>query len=95
MIGPKREVHVDEVLEDDRHDLAEAEGHDRQVVAAQAQGRRAEQDAEERRDGGRDDDDHQNGRWMPGKPAAGREQDERQAAQWGEARNAAVYAPRA
>src|SRR5207245_10061969 len=42
----------------DRHgdDLAEAEGDDREVVAAHAQGRRADRDAEERRDHGRDPD---------------------------------------
>ena len=37
-----------EVAEDDRHDLAEPKGHDGQVVAAQAQRGRAEQDAEDR-----------------------------------------------
>ena len=69
MIGPEveRERDARQVLEEERHDLAEAEGHDRQVVAAQPQGRGAEQGAERR-----DDDDRrrsamiQNGRWMPG-----------------------------
>ena len=37
------------VEEHDRHDLAEAEGDDREVVAAQPQGRRAQQDAEQSR----------------------------------------------
>ncbi len=37
-----------------RHDLAEAERYDREIVAAKAQGRRAEQDAEERGDRRRD-----------------------------------------
>ena len=39
--------HVVPVQQDDADDLAEAERHDRQVVAAQAQHREAEQDAEE------------------------------------------------
>ena len=47
-------VTLDEVLEEERHDLAEAEGHDRQVVAAQPQGRGAEQRAEGRHDDDRD-----------------------------------------
>ena len=38
------------VADDDRHDLAEAERHDRQVVAAEAKGRQAEQDTAQRRD---------------------------------------------
>ena len=42
------------VAHDDRHDLAEAQGHDRQIVALEAQGRRAEQHAEERGDRRRD-----------------------------------------
>ena len=47
-----------EVLEEDRHDLAEPEGHDREVVAAQPEGRRTEQGTERRRDrhGQREDD---------------------------------------
>ncbi len=48
MIGAEREVHVDEVLEEDRDDLAEPQRHDREVVAAQSQRRRAEQHAEQR-----------------------------------------------
>ena len=59
------------VEEHDRHDLAEAEGHDRQVVAAQAERRRAEQDAEH---GGHDraptSSIGQNGRSRPVKPDA-------------------------
>jgi hypothetical protein len=39
-----------QVEEGQRHDLAEGEGHDRQVVAAQAEGGCAEEDPEERRD---------------------------------------------
>ena len=38
------------VARDLRQDLAEAERHDREVVAAQAQGRQADDDPEERRD---------------------------------------------
>ena len=45
------------VEEHDRDDLAEPEGHDREVVAAQAERRRAEQDAEQRRDA-RADEEH-------------------------------------
>src|ERR1700693_2807989 len=41
------------VPKDAGHDLAEAEGHDREVVAPQAQCRGAEEDTEERRDEGR------------------------------------------
>ena len=52
--GRQREREVAEVAEDEPDDLAEAERHDREVVAAQLQGRRAEQDAEE--GGGRDRD---------------------------------------
>src|SRR6185437_2327167 len=43
-----------EVIEEDPDDLAEAQRHDREVVAAQLQRRRAEEDAEEARDRGPD-----------------------------------------
>ena len=39
-----------QVVEEDAHDFAKAQGHDREVIAAQLQGRRAQQDAEDRRD---------------------------------------------
>ena len=39
-------VNLSEFVEHDRHDLAEAERHDGEVVAAQAERRRPEQDAE-------------------------------------------------
>ena len=45
---------VGRVAGDDRHDFAKAQGHDRQIIAPEAQGREAEQDAEERRDRRRD-----------------------------------------
>ncbi len=54
------------VEDHDGHDLAEAERHDGQVVAAQPQRRRAEQDAEDGRHG-RPDDQHQ-----PERACAGR-----------------------
>jgi len=50
-----------EVEEHDRDDLAESEGHDRQVVAAQAERRRAEQDPEDPGDG-RPDEEHRDER---------------------------------
>ena len=53
----ERERDARQVLEEQRHDLAEAEGHDRQVVAAQPERRRAEQRAERRDDDDRDDRD--------------------------------------
>ena len=93
---PELEVHVDEVLEDDRDDLAEAEGHDREVVAAQAQRRRAEQRAEDgRHAGGQPDDDPERDvdpRDGPG-AAVAKWKLMPSAPQCGEARNAAVYAP--
>ena len=42
------------VAHDDRHDLAKAEGDDRQVIAFEPQGRGAEQHAEKRGDRRRD-----------------------------------------
>jgi hypothetical protein len=48
-----------EVQEDDRDDLPEAQRDDRQVVAAQAQGRRAEGDPEDGRHRGADDEHRQ------------------------------------
>jgi hypothetical protein len=54
------------VLEDARHDLAERERHDRQVVAAQAQGRRAEDHAPDARERGGDEDDDEEVDVMPG-----------------------------
>ena len=42
------------VARDDRHDLAEAERDDRQIIALEAQGRGAEQHAEKRGDRRRD-----------------------------------------
>ena len=47
----------DEVVEEDADDLAEAERHDGEVVAAQLERRRAEQHAEEARDGRADRQD--------------------------------------
>ena len=61
-------------------DLAEPQRHDRQVVAAQLQRRRAEQDPEHGRDGDRDQTTIHQLMWMP---------------KWGDARNAVVYAPMA
>ena len=47
-----------QVVQEDAHDLAEAQRDDREVVAAQLQRRRAQQHAEEARDGRADRQDH-------------------------------------
>jgi hypothetical protein len=54
-----------EVVQEDADDLAEAEGDDGEVVAAQLERRRAEQHAEERGDQRADRQDDQNGRCSP------------------------------
>ena len=64
-VEPGEVVAVADELGDD---LAEPERHDRQVVAAQAQGRGADQDAEERREERRDEQTSQRLRWMPAAP---------------------------
>ena len=51
-----------EIVEEDADDLAEPQGDDREVVAAQLQRRRAEQHAEQRGDCGPDRQDHPEGK---------------------------------
>ncbi len=81
-----------QVLEEDRDDLAEAEGHDRQVVTAQAQGRGAQQRAERRGDDGRErEDDPERQVDARGSPAATfANRTMLTLPKWGEAKNAAV-----
>src|SRR5436853_7228937 len=56
--GPDLDGDVAEIANRHGDDLAESERDDREVVAPHAQGRRADRDAEERRDRGRDPDAH-------------------------------------
>ena len=84
------------VARDLGHDLAEAERHDREVVAAQPQRRQADQDADERgQEPGRDeqepDRDVDAGAFEPTPTRA--EVDVRASANCSDANHAAVYAP--